>query len=238
MISLMKELRDQNKPTQFLPPLFDSQTCERAFGTFRTMGTLNYIRMNFSIYELLHLVKRLEIINDITYFRLRDTGIEIPNKRIGKIKSYDLPKDEEINFVMNRAKLEAIEQAKAVGITLSETDYESIDNYEFNYQSLDTQETQSEGDDFDMESDFIEPSDERENTDEAYGEGTDNLPSERTERTSRFVHVMDSQNNRKYIRKSTLVWSLIEPFEKLSKDRRKRFIQSGVGTVAKASKSN
>lgn len=70
MIHLIKRFRDENIPNHFLPTMFDSQTCEKAFRQFRSMGTTNLTRINFSLYELLHMVGRIEAQNYIAYFEL------------------------------------------------------------------------------------------------------------------------------------------------------------------------
>lgn len=48
LIFFLKKFRDQNTPELFLPPLLDSQACERMFGIFRSMGTTQYTKINFS----------------------------------------------------------------------------------------------------------------------------------------------------------------------------------------------
>lgn len=46
LVSLIKYFRNENAHERFLPTLFDSQTCEKMFRHFRSMGTANYTKIN------------------------------------------------------------------------------------------------------------------------------------------------------------------------------------------------
>lgn len=127
LIYLMKKYRDEGAPQLFLTNLFDSQTCERTFRQFRALGTVNYTKINFSLYELLHMVGRIEMQNEIAYVRLANEEVIFPNKRVGKTKIYSLPSDEEINNAISIAKHEAIQQANTFGMTNTD----GIDTFDF-----------------------------------------------------------------------------------------------------------
>lgn len=116
LISLIKKFRDENKPEKCLTPLFDSQTCERTFRIFRSMGTTNYTKINFSLYELINMIGRLEVANAIAYFKFDNEDIVFPNKRRGKTMIFELPSDKEIIRTINQAKAEAMEEAKNFGM--------------------------------------------------------------------------------------------------------------------------
>lgn len=47
LVQLIKMFRDNNREEEFLPSLFDSQTCEKKFRRLRSMGTVNFTRLNF-----------------------------------------------------------------------------------------------------------------------------------------------------------------------------------------------
>lgn len=126
LVMLMKKFRDSNTPEQFLPTLFDSQSCEEMFRHFRSMGTAQYTKINFSLYELLHMISRVEAQNDISYFKLQNKGISFPNVRQGKTTIYPLPSDCEIKDIIVRAKKIAVVQAKRFGMM----DISSIDDFE------------------------------------------------------------------------------------------------------------
>lgn len=59
LVRLIKSFRDRNMPQMFLPSIFDSQTCERTFRIFRSMGTTQYTKINFCILELIHKIGRV-----------------------------------------------------------------------------------------------------------------------------------------------------------------------------------
>lgn len=87
----------------------DSQGCEKMFRTFRSMGTAQYTKINFSLYEVLHMTRRIEKRNEIAYISLADQKISFPNKCTGKTIIHSLPTDEEINATIEKAKHEASE---------------------------------------------------------------------------------------------------------------------------------
>lgn len=66
-VLLIKQFRDQNNGELSLPPIFDSQTCEKAFRQFRSMGSMEFTKINFTLYDLLHMISRVEVQNEIAY---------------------------------------------------------------------------------------------------------------------------------------------------------------------------
>lgn len=68
IISLMKQFRDENVHSRFLPTLFGSQTCENMFRHFRSMGTANFTKINFTMFEILNMTRRVEIKNEIDQY--------------------------------------------------------------------------------------------------------------------------------------------------------------------------
>lgn len=106
LINIIKQLRDRNLADLFLPTIFDSQTCEKTFRLLRSMGTVNFTRINFSLYDILHMIGRVEVQNQIAYFKLSGEQVTFPvsHKREQKTKIYDLPSDDEIIHILNKAK--------------------------------------------------------------------------------------------------------------------------------------
>lgn len=129
LVCLMKRFRDEKKEHFFLPPLFDSQSCEKMFRTFRSMGTAQYTKINFSIHELMHIIGRVEVLDEIAYIKLADEKINFPNKRTGKTTIYPLPLDDEIDATIANARREAITNAAKLGMNT----VNNIDDYEFHY---------------------------------------------------------------------------------------------------------
>lgn len=55
LIVLIKRFRDRNEKEIFLPAMFDSQTCEKTFRLFRSMGTMEYTKINFTLYFICYI---------------------------------------------------------------------------------------------------------------------------------------------------------------------------------------
>lgn len=127
LLALVRRFRDNGTPELFLTTLFDSQACERAFRQFRAMGTANYTKVNFSLYELLHMTRRLEVQNDILYNKLPNVKLPKLEKSKKKTKIYALPSEDEIIQCLNRAKRFAIENASKFGMYV---DTNEIDEHE------------------------------------------------------------------------------------------------------------
>lgn len=209
LVMLMKKFRDSNTPEQFLPTLFDSQSCEEMFRHFRSMGTAQYTKINFSLYELLHMISRVEAQNDISYFKLQNKGISFPNVRQGKTTIYPLPSDCEIKDIIVRAKKIAVVQAKRFGMM----DISSIDDFEIVSNLV----IDDDEDDFEFDDNIYSEAMENDSDVCSDLQGDGNI-----EENSPFTVVYDEDGVRRVVRKSTLLWMLCEPSETLSKDRLRR----------------
>lgn len=149
LVRMVKICRDNKIEKEFLPCLFDSQTCERFFRLLRSMGTTNFTRVNFDLLDLIYMINRIEIQNDITYSRLNLPGIEIPNKRESKTTFYKLPTDTEISDIISKAKKESFKKAEQFGMTSGITmNDEEIEKYEFKstIKNISVPETEQEAD--------------------------------------------------------------------------------------------
>lgn len=89
------------------------------------MGTSEYTKINFSLYELLSMIGRIEVQNNIMYSKLSSHPIPFPNKRMNKSKIFTLPSDHEIEATIRRAKVEAMKCAQKLGME----SFDNIDNY-------------------------------------------------------------------------------------------------------------
>lgn len=231
LIELIKRFRNENTPHLFLPPIFDSQTCEKTFRLLRSMGSVNFTRINFTLYDLLHMFRRTEVQNEIAYFKLAEDEVHFPlsHKRSIKTDIHDFSTDAKIIETLIKAKEVAVEEALAFGMHS-----ENIDEFEFksNLQSkLD--------DDSDEDSDFEcdEMFDENVGNEEMSGDTESTLQDptfnlDYIDPGSPLVSVVDEHGKEKIIRKSHLIWMLSEPGTGLSKDRLTRV------RVAKKQKRN
>lgn len=216
LISAMRTFRDKNIPELFMPSLFSSQPCEEVFRKLRSMGTMNYTKINFNLLEVFHLISRVELINDIIHFQLSGVDVKFPRNKINKstFNHLELPSDEEIKDRINAAKIDAIADAEKFGINAS--DYE-IDKCEI--KNVNRFATKSNDAD---ETDQVESEDEMLTLSEH--NNLREYPSHMAEDDfSPFVDVDTiTGKNKKTIRKSTYLSLLVESNGSISKDRLKR----------------
>lgn len=230
LLSLIRKMRDEQRPHHFLPTLFQSQTCEHTFRQLRAMGTTNFTKINFSVLEVLYMLGRVEALNRILHLKLNNNGIIIPKFEVEKkrTKIYELPSDKEITEALNRARSEAISEANKFGMNLDETD---LENYALPYKRHIDTDTDAETDfETDMESDhesddelnsyYRGESDESNDEDITEIEGIEEIVENNDEKP--FVEMVNENGTVKKIRKSSLVWILSERGSKLSNDRLKR----------------
>lgn len=229
LIQLMKFFRDQNTPEDFLPGLFDSQTCERIFRLFRSMGTSKFTKINFTILELIHMIGRIEVQNDISYCKLNKEGIEMPHKRKHKTVFYELPTNQQLDDTIEKAKLEAIQTAETFGFS----NYtEQIENFKFTSRlKLDQGEEEPHGiyeDEYydenmnnDVCMDNLNEIEifEYQGADEFDIDPMENDGSATIDPNSSFLYVFDERGQKKLIPKSTYLWMITGPKQKMSNDR-------------------
>lgn len=146
LLILIRKFREENTPEYFIPTLFHSQTCEKTFRQFRSMGTVNFTKLNFSILELSYMIRRVEAQNRILHFNLVDKGIIFPKFQVEKKKTkiYSLPSEGQIELALHQAKTYAIEEARKFGMEIDEG---LLENYPFGQKS-NFSETDDEDDDY------------------------------------------------------------------------------------------
>lgn len=234
LLSLIKQLR--NEPEKFLLPIFDSQACECAFRQFRSMGTVNYTRINFSLLELLNMTRRIECQNEILYNKLSSSEIDFPKLKAKsvseKTKIYPLPTDEEIEDCLARAKRQAIGDAAKFEMNIDLDDIEEwqLPNTNVNVNDI-LHDDEFSGNEFsDEESNYDELDDEYQpyaDVDSTnFADDLLNDDDESMEETDRKWVTVIENGEKKIIKKGTLVWLLTESREKLSKDRLTRVQES------------
>lgn len=215
LLKLIRIFRNEEKPELFLTTLFDSQACERAFRQLRSMGTPNFTKINFTLYELLHMVRRLEVQNDILFSKLSGLDIKLPKleKKRETTKIYALPTEDEIKECLKRAKRFAVDDALQFGMEISPDDIDSCEIPLSNRLDISDEQTDLETDHED-ESDngFADDISEHDVNEEFLGE-------EEEDQHRAFVQVTDHSGKQQAMRKSTFVWLLSEGTKKISSDR-------------------
>lgn len=201
LVLLVKSFRDQNLDRLFIPTLFNSQPNEETFRQLRSMGTMNYTKINFTLLELFHLVGRVELQNDIVYVKLANANISFPRNKVNKVNlnQYKLPSDKEIQDAISDAKRNAIKNVPQFGIYMQQEDIEKCELKQRDALKY----TKKIVDNCPEDEPTISP----QNGD--------------TER-SRFIEIVLDSGIKKTVRKSTLLWTLTDSTKKLSNDRLKR----------------
>lgn len=220
MLHLITKFRNEGNPNLFLPGIFNSQGCEHTFRHFRAMSTANYTKINFTLYELLHMIGRVELKNEIENSKLTNS-INFPRlHKPEKHTIFALPSNEEIKKVLEKAHEAALLDATKFGMTIN-TDIRSCElvrgnihyQQQSNTSSADEKENDILGDlivDYTCFRDYSESTKHSSEIGENLGE---NGP---------FVHVINEDCSSRIIKKSAIVWLLTESKGKLSSDRLKR----------------
>lgn len=216
LIILTKKFRDEGLEKLFIPTIFNSQPCEETFRKMRSMGTMNYTKINFTLLELIHLIGRVELMNDIMYFKLADSDVIFPRNPLNKTNEnqYSLPSDLQIEETVRRALNVAICDAKKFGIDVNETDIKDCPlEYDPSFKGGSKNSTSNSFVDLRIaRNEFDENQNDYENLRD-YSE-SNHTPCD----NSAFVNVIGAKGT-KTIRKKTLMWSLSDCKEKLSSDR-------------------
>lgn len=220
LVSIIKFFRDRQIEDLFMPTLMSSQPCEETFRTLRSMGMVNFTKINFTLLEVLHMASRVELLNNIVYFKLANSQISLPRNKISDASrnSFKLPSDSEIIEIILKAKGEAITHAKEFGMEAngSDIDKASIKRPDiFNSHRSRKRKNESESDsdsDYDNETPIL-----------STHSATKSYPHENAQfESSPFVRISNDIGEDRTIRKSTFVWLLTDSTQKLSNDRLKR----------------
>lgn len=88
------------------------------------MTTINWTKINFSLLELIQIVGRIELQNNIVHFELADKDISFPRvqNRSMKLHTYPLPSNEEIQRTLQEAQIAALEDASKFGMVMGVSD--------------------------------------------------------------------------------------------------------------------
>lgn len=104
LVYLIRKLRYNHQMDLFMPSKFASQPCESIFRQMRSMGTANFTKINFNLYELMHMTGRVGLLNQIVYSRNEIKFPRIESKQHKEKKNIVLPSDQQILEVMKRAQ--------------------------------------------------------------------------------------------------------------------------------------
>lgn len=225
IIEFIVRLRSTHQQDIFLPHLFTSQPCESMFRKMRSMGTMNFTKINFNLNELFHMIARVEFMNKIIFSSKEIVSPRVESKIDGESSAEsisDLPSDEDILNVMEKARKDALERAAYFGMNFTPVEIEKCEARLKNI--IPTTEDDEDSSEFDLNYEESQwPRNPESNRDESISE------------SSALVDVVNPDGSKETMKKSTFIWTLAESTDKLSSDRRKR-VQGSSDTSANRSK--
>lgn len=244
---LTQLLAKGESPELFQPYLFDSQPCERTFRQMRSMSTINWTKINFNLLELLHLIARVEIQNDIIYDKLANI-IDFPRVkklRLTIAKNYhELPTIQEVMNTIQDALNASLQCASNFGMTSEllniikcplHNPIAARKNTAKNTANINHEEGDEASDE-----EYLDTIAHRENINlrsfdiDSLGAsiGDDGILNEE----SKYIQLYEPDGSTKIVLKSSIVWLLTESTKKLSSDRIKRVKQTPLQKASKRQK--
>lgn len=228
ILHLITKFRNNGQQELFLITLFNSQICESTFRQLRSMTTPNWTKINFSLLEVLHMMSRIELQNEIAFFKLRDY-VHFPriyNRKLKHESPAELPSIDELQHVLKTAQNAALETAAKFGMVVNPEEILSCEVKKRKIQSrvIDNsgEEPREEddgqsNDEFDDVQNDIETIDCSNFTD--YSSKQVTLKENNLVGNSRFIDVLDVDGTVKSISKSAVVWSFLDSTQNVSNDR-------------------
>lgn len=220
LIILIRKLRDERMSECFVPVVFNSQPCEETFRKMRSLGTTNFTKINFTLLELVHLIGRVELMNDIMYSKLAEEDVRFPRNPMNTASKneFELPTDIEIKNVIDSACNVALNDAIKFGIRVTTDDIKDckLKNVRIGLNIDDGQD-----DDCDENVDLGIASI-NENISQIRIGNLKDYSDKDVNENSLFVNVTRSNGEMGVARKSTVIWAASNSKEKLSSDRLRR----------------
>lgn len=223
IVHLICKLRNDGEQHLFLISLFNSQICESAFRQLRSMTTANWTKINFSLLEVLHIMYRIELQNDIAFFKLRDF-IHLPRIHDRELKHKaptELPDVEELRDVLKAAKNDALVTAAKCGMVVNPEEILSCEMKKNKIQKKKKQPSvvnvEEHGDDDPNENESINNIDCSNFKD--YSTKHTRLKENNVDGNSKFIDVLEEDGTTRSIRKSAVVWSFLNTTPNVSNDR-------------------
>lgn len=222
LLHLITMFRDLDRPEYFLPTLFQSQACEQTFRQLRSMTTMSWTKINFSLLEMIQQIGRIDLQNQIIFSELSNTDIIFPRiqNKSTKFTVYPLPSNQQITEKLQEAQCNALQDAAKFGIHLKIDD---IIRCELKKGTIKKKKAE-----------FENPNGIPDRMHED-NDVSNQLPSHlhcsnlrnyycdsSTELDNRFVQMVDENGSTKTVLKSSLIWILSETKGVLSNDRLKR----------------
>lgn len=127
LVYLIRRLRANRQTDLFIPSKFASQPCEFIFRQMRSMGTVNFTKINFTLYELVHMISRVELSNKIIHSHKQIRFPRIELKQLQGVRNIVLPSDQQILDAMKQARRDALQNSAKFGMNSEE---DAITNFD------------------------------------------------------------------------------------------------------------
>lgn len=226
LVFLMLYLREKKLDHLFHPDMLGSQQCESIFRQIRSLSSTYSTVTNCSILDIIRRMSKIELQNEISHFKLKHWNfprIGLPSSSYfptvdrNGIKQHEnlvqLPNQQELVDEIELAKLEAIEYAETLGMSLKKPNGYAC---KFSYNTKpekpnsDISEMENAGENKDVLQLFTEVN---------LKQYSVKKNSENISETSPFVKVKNKNGEILCIKKHTLCWFLGNTTSKLSSDR-------------------
>lgn len=244
LVILVLYLRERKLDHFFHPEMFSSQQCESIFRQIRSLSSTYSTVTNCNVLELIQKISKIELQNQISHIKLKN--FHFP--RIGKpSRSYypfidrngqnqyqnvtQLPSQNEIIEEIELAKMEAIEFAESMGVSL-ETPNEyvcKIKNTELNHCDTDIEALQECLNNIVINEDNSSTATTTENnidedilqlfSDINLREYSEKINIDNIDENSIYIKVRNNEGKLFCVKKNTLCWILDKSTSKLSSDR-------------------
>lgn len=166
------------------------------------MGSVNYTKINFTLYELMHMIRRVELSNQIALTRMEEGNLIFPRlkKVIESVQSqsiHPLPSDQQIIETILLARNDSLASASEFGIHMTSSDITKCELVVTSHEVyIDNAPTEILTDDSDIDSE--------QNVQTAY------------------INIENEDGTTNLMKKTELLWALTDSKGRLSSDRLKR----------------
>ncbi|XP_055705946.1 uncharacterized protein LOC129803424 [Phlebotomus papatasi] len=232
LIEVVRRLRDNNQEEYFHPQYFSSQPCEEFFRHLRSLSTTKNTVVNFSLLDVFHRVRRIELQSEITN-TLKDKGFSFPSNSRAFVSQTTnnletLPSDDQIIKFVEYARKVAKKDMERFGI---KSKNEIPLHLYFKDEPKDKNEQKCPPRPLTLH-ELEDPFTDRNIKLKNYADKND---CKQLSPTSKFVEIK-TKRKRIHVRKSTVCWLLTQQVRRLSSDRTCRFSSGPAHEIKKKNK--
>lgn len=254
LLLILRFFRANQMDALFLPFLMSSQTCEEFFRTARSMTSTESTVVNFTLLEFLYRTRRIDLQTFVKH-KLNQSYCFPRNKRAtaladeGPSEPFVLPRDDEIQKVVETALCEALALCRSLGMIIpnyakvhehialklnrttelkEDIGVDDDEDCELESEREDATDGEASSSKEDSFSDSLDSG-------EVFENGTLDNANTDNRRKNLYVEIKDESGNVTRIKKTTFIWQLDVKRNNLSSDRIQR-VKNKVNGKAAANK--